>query len=118
MHSIGLLSLDKATFYLNMGPGPIVYHVNPILQYEFVSSNPETQQTGLQYMLKTWGLQCACRCACRCASFTNWAAFAIGSTALAAALLQKVPLTPDLDRAEPQGLTGLSHKGYHLEGFL
>ena len=84
-----------------MGPGPIAYHVNPILQYEFVSSNPETQQTDLQYL----GLQCACRCACRCASFTNWAAFAIGSTALAAALLQKVPLTPDLDRAEPQGVS-------------
>jgi hypothetical protein len=37
-----------------MGPGPIAYHVNPILQYEFVSSNPETQQTDLQYMFKTW----------------------------------------------------------------
>ena len=39
------------------------------------------------------------------ASFTNWAAFAIGLTALAAALLEKVPLKDELDKAEPQGIS-------------
>ncbi len=38
------------------------------------------------------------------ASFTNWAAFAIGVTALTAALLEKVPMKTELDKAEPQGI--------------
>ncbi len=38
------------------------------------------------------------------ASFTNWAAFAIGMTVLTASLLEKIPMKTELDKAEPQGI--------------